>query len=76
MATHALEQLAHLEASRKLQILELSNGISSADDQSYSESRTSDASNASDKANTTPASLAADLVHYKVNYLCLISPRI
>jgi hypothetical protein len=65
MASHALEQLAILEQSQNLQILELSNGISSADDPSYSESRTSDASNVSDKASTTPASLAADLVHYK-----------
>jgi hypothetical protein len=67
MASHALQQLAHLEESQKLQILQLSNGISTVDDPSYSESRTSDASIASDKPSTTPASLAADLVHYKVN---------
>jgi hypothetical protein len=69
MASHALEQLAHLEASQKLSIIHLSSSISDADDASWSESRTSDASTASDNANTTPANLAADLVHYKVSPL-------
>jgi hypothetical protein len=65
MASHALEQLLHLESSQSLSIIHLSNGITGPDDPSNASTRTSDASIA-DGSDTTPASLAADLVHYKV----------
>lgn len=66
MATQALEQFSFLESSRKLSVLQLANTIGGADDQSNATTRTSDASIVDD-VTTTPASLAADLVHYKVS---------
>jgi hypothetical protein len=68
MASVALEQLSLLETSQSLSIFPLSKSISGVDDSNISKTRTSDASVADDDVSATPASLAADLIHYKVGY--------
>ena len=68
MAENAINQFSLLENSQKLSILQLSKSISGSQDSSTLTARTSDAS-VSDDTTTTPATLAADLIHYKV---CLI----
>jgi hypothetical protein len=68
-ADSALERLSLLESSRQLSIIQLAASIGQADDEQpqneQSGGRTSDASSYADEY-STPASLAADLKHYKV----------
>jgi len=71
-ADSALKQFALLESSGQLTIIPLAASIGGADDNEpqnqQSGGRTSDASSYADES-STPASLAADLEHYKVGIL-------
>jgi hypothetical protein len=65
MAESAIEQLTLLENSQELSIIKLSSSIAGSSDSPTN--RASDASLApGDDDESSPASLAADLVHYKV----------